>query len=150
MQFSQKERIDRPLFLSLYSYWKSKSSKLFPFWSTWDFCSHWAHLGTPALSFNRCAAPAKLPTWLCLAHKSARINPRLNSRTHKRVRSQFNAISKSTIRVVVFQGCRKAPTYATSPMSIHKVELESSSTGSSFPAVYSKPVPLAVVSLDSR
>ena len=35
-------------------------------------------------------------------------------------------------------------------MSIHKVGLESSSTGSSFPAVSSKPVPLAVVSLDSR
>ena len=149
MQFSQKERIDRPLFLSAYSYWKSASSKLFPFWSTWDFCSHWAYLRTPALSFNRCAAPAKLPTWLCHAHRSAKINLRLNSKTRRNARSQFNAISKSTMGVVVFQGC-KAPTYATSPMSIHKVELESSSTGSSFPAVYSKPVPLAVVSLDSR
>ena len=36
-----------------------------------------------------------------------------------------------------------------SKMSIHKVGLESSSTGSSFPADYSKPVPLAVVSLGS-
>ena len=34
--------------------------------------------------------------------------------------------------------------------SFHKVRLESSSTGSSFPADYSKPVPLAVGSLDSR
>ncbi|WZY99381.1 hypothetical protein YC2023_071710 [Brassica napus] len=34
--------------------------------------------------------------------------------------------------------------------SFHKVGLESSSTGSSFPADYAKPVPLAVVSLDSR
>ncbi len=32
-------------------------------------------------------------------------------------------------------------------MSFHKVGLESSSTGSSFPADYSKPVPLAVASL---
>ncbi|EDK31199.1 Cyp-like protein, putative (macronuclear) [Tetrahymena thermophila SB210] len=32
----------------------------------------------------------------------------------------------------------------------HKVRLESSSTGSSFPADYSKPVPLAMGSLDSR
>ncbi|KAL5129417.1 hypothetical protein HKD37_U059090 [Glycine soja] len=32
----------------------------------------------------------------------------------------------------------------------HKVGLESSSTGSSFPADSAKPVPLAVVSLDSR
>ena len=76
--------------------------------------------------------------------------PSLKSKTNSNVRSQFNAISKSTIGVAVFQGCRKAPAYSTSPMSIHKVELESSSTGSSFPAVYSKPVPLAVVSLDSR
>ena len=42
------------------------------------------------------------------------------------------------------------PTYATPPKSFHKVRLESSSTGSSFPADFSKPVPLAVVSLDSR
>ncbi|WZY99704.1 hypothetical protein YC2023_072033 [Brassica napus] len=34
--------------------------------------------------------------------------------------------------------------------SFHKVGLESSSTGSSFPANSAKPVPLAVVSLDSR
>ena len=43
-----------------------------------------------------------------------------------------------------------APTYATPVMSPHKVGLESSSTGSSFPANSAKPVPLAVVSLDSR
>ena len=33
-------------------------------------CIHWAHLSTPALSFDRCAAPAKLPTWQCLWHGS--------------------------------------------------------------------------------
>ena len=64
--------------------------------------------------------------------------------------SQHNEISKLTPRVVVFH-CRLAsPTYATPLGSIHKVRLESSSTGSSFPADYSKPVPLAVGSLDSR
>ena len=36
------------------------------------------------------------------------------------------------------------PTYATPLKSFHNVRLESSSTGSSFPAVTSKPVPLAV------
>jgi hypothetical protein len=35
-------------------------------------------------------------------------------------------------------------------MFLHSVKLESSSTGSSFPADLAKPVPLAVVSLDSR
>lgn len=43
-----------------------------------------------------------------------------------------------------------SPAYATPPVSPHRVGLESSSTGSSFPADRSKPVPLAVVSLDSR
>ena len=54
-----------------------------------------------------------------------------------------------TLRIVVFQD-RDAPTYATLPKSFHCVELESSSTGSSFPADYPKPVPLAVVSLDGK
>ncbi|KAF1993108.1 hypothetical protein P154DRAFT_591046 [Amniculicola lignicola CBS 123094] len=35
-------------------------------------------------------------------------------------------------------------------MSFHNVKLESSSTGSSFPADSAKPVPLAVVSLDNN
>ncbi|KAG5057270.1 hypothetical protein JHK86_012266 [Glycine max] len=42
------------------------------------------------------------------------------------------------------------PTYPTPLKSFHKVGLESSSAGSSFPADSAKPVPLAVVSLDSR
>ena len=63
--------------------------------------------------------------------------------------SQLNGISKMTTRVVVFHCCN-APTYPTSRESFHKAKLESSSTGSSFPADSSKPVPLAVGSLDSR
>ncbi|KAK7323553.1 hypothetical protein VNO77_27030 [Canavalia gladiata] len=43
-----------------------------------------------------------------------------------------------------------APTYPTPLKSFHKVGLESSSTGSFFPGDSAKPVPLAVVSLDSR
>ncbi len=54
-----------------------------------------------------------------------------------------------TVEVVVFHYC-KAPTYATPTRPFHKVGLESSSTGSSFPADCAKPVPLAVGSLDSR
>jgi hypothetical protein len=61
-----------------------------------------------------------------------------------------NGISKITLKVVVFHLCLKAPTYPTPLMSFHKVGLESSSTGSSFPADSAKPIPLAVVSLDSR
>ena len=64
----------------------------------------------------------------------------------------LDPLSKGTMEVVVFH-CRTltgAPTYPTPSMSLHKVGLESSSTGSSFPADVAKPVPLAVVSLDSR
>ena len=62
----------------------------------------------------------------------------------------LHRISKETMRVVVFHWRREAPTYATPHMSLYRVRLESSSTGSSFPADSAKPVPLAVVSLDSR
>ena len=58
-------------------------------------------------------------------------------------------MSGITLRVVVFQD-RKTPTYTTPPKQFHCVKLESSSTGSSFPADYPKPVPLAVVSLDGK
>ena len=70
----------------------------------------------------------------------------------KKLRSlpPLNRISKKTIRVVVFHCCIAAPTYSTPPMSFHKVRLESSSTGSSFPGDFAKSVPLAVVSLGSR
>ena len=64
--------------------------------------------------------------------------------------SPLNYLSKKTIEVVVFHWRPKAPTYSTPSMSFHNVKLESSSTGSSFPADSAKPVPLAVVSLDSR
>ena len=40
--------------------------------------------------------------------------------------------------------------YSTSPMSFHKVRLESISTGYSFTTDYSKPVTFAVGSLDIR
>ncbi|KAH7663408.1 hypothetical protein IHE45_14G052800 [Dioscorea alata] len=61
-----------------------------------------------------------------------------------------HGISKITLKVVVFHFRPRAPTYPTPLKSFHKVGLESSSTGSSFPADSAKPVPLAVVSLDSR
>ena len=62
----------------------------------------------------------------------------------------LDLISKKTTRVVVFHDRVASPTYATPLVFFHKVGLESSSTGSSFPADSAKPVPLAVVSLDSR
>jgi hypothetical protein len=63
-----------------------------------------------------------------------------------------NRISKAAVRVVVshFWHPKVSPTYAAPLIPPYNARLESSSTGSSFPASVSKPVPLAVVSLDSR
>jgi len=64
--------------------------------------------------------------------------------------SPYHEISREALQVGVFQGRRKAPPYATPQRLLRNIRLESSSTGSSFPTVLSKPVPLAVVSLDGR
>ena len=87
-----------------------------------------------------------------LTMSSARIGPQAGLGSKRRGSAPFpiHGISKITLKVVVFHFCPKAPTYTTPLKSFHKVGLESSSTGSSFPADSAKPVPLAVVSLDSR
>ncbi|KAM3684586.1 hypothetical protein ACJW31_11G055200 [Castanea mollissima] len=74
----------------------------------------------------------------------------LGSKKKGRAPLPIHGISKITLKVVVFHFRLSAPTYPTPLKSFHKVGLESSSTGSSFPADSAKPVPLAVVSLDSR
>jgi hypothetical protein len=85
-------------------------------------------------------------------HLDRRPEGHLKTRSRDQVPPPPHGISKITLKVVVFQRrpFKGAPTYATPLKSFHKVGLESSSTGSSFPADFSKPVPLAVVSLDSR
>ena len=62
---SEIKRIDRPTFLLLAPYWRERSSQHLPFCSTWGFRPHWAGLRTPALSFDRCTAPVKLPASQC-------------------------------------------------------------------------------------
>uniref|UniRef100_A0A8R1J0T2 Uncharacterized protein n=1 Tax=Caenorhabditis japonica TaxID=281687 RepID=A0A8R1J0T2_CAEJA len=54
------------------------------------------------------------------------------------------------MKVVVFHWRPKTPTYATPLMTLHNVKLESSSTGSSFPAIFAKPVPLAMNDQDTK
>ncbi|KAF2123317.1 hypothetical protein P153DRAFT_304302, partial [Dothidotthia symphoricarpi CBS 119687] len=44
----------------------------------------------------------------------------------------------------------EAPTYSTPPISFYNVKLELSLIESSFPTNLAKPIPLAVVLLDSR
>ncbi len=91
--------------------------------------------------------------WQCLPPGSTPPKVRLKTRSRGMVAPPPpHGISKITLKVVVFhlRAPRRAPTYSTPLKSFHKVGLESSSTGSSFLADFSKPVPLAVVSLDSR
>ncbi len=67
-------------------------------------------------------------------------------------------MSKTASEVVVFQGRfnflentkKKTPTYAIPSKPFYQVGLESSSTGSSFPADFAEPVPSAVGSPSSR
>ncbi|CAN2059892.1 unnamed protein product [Malus fusca] len=101
------------------------------------------------VKLNRMCRPSQTPH---LTMSSARIGPRADLCSKKRgdAPPPIHGISKITLKVVVFQFRREAPTYTTPLKSFHKVGLESSSTGSSFPADSAKPVPLAVVSLDSR
>ncbi|WZY94028.1 hypothetical protein YC2023_066357 [Brassica napus] len=63
---------------------------------------------------------------------------------------QPNSPPDNVLRPEWYFTCAGAPTYSTPLKSFHKVGLESSSTGSSFPADFTKPISLAVVSLDSR
>ena len=64
-------------------------------------------------------------------HQVAILNTKI-----KNIEVQFPSyrISKESMKVVVFHWRPKPPTYATPLMILHKVRLESSSTGSSFPA----------------
>ena len=78
----------------------------------------------------------------------AALGPELHAREGGQ--TLLHGISKTTLRVAVFHRRPRPPAYPTPHKSFHNVGLESSSTGSSFPADYSKPVPLAVGSLDSR
>ena len=72
--------------------------------------------------------------------------------------SPYNRVSGETSRVVVFHcwsGANESAGPGLPPMTaplvpLHKTKLESSSTGSSFPAVCCRPVPLPVGSLDRR
>uniref|UniRef100_A0A6N2KNB2 Protein TAR1 n=1 Tax=Salix viminalis TaxID=40686 RepID=A0A6N2KNB2_SALVM len=101
-------------------FWKSESNELLPFCSTRDFCSH-----VPP-------QPNSPPD-----------NVFRPDRPPKRPWVQKEGSAPPPIHGIT-------PTYPTPLKSFHKVGLESSSTGSSFPADSAKPVPLAVVSLDSR
>ena len=58
---------------------------------TW---AHWAHLRGTALWITRCAVPAKLPTRLCLAHRSTRNAYKLSIPTSLFCKIQSNEIMK--------------------------------------------------------
>ena len=83
-------------------------------------------------------------------HQDRPAEASLGSKKRGRAPLLIHGISKITLKVVVFHFCLSTPTYPTPLKSFHKVRLESSSIGSSFPTNSAKPIPLAVVSLDSR
>ncbi|KAG9438735.1 hypothetical protein H6P81_021330 [Aristolochia fimbriata] len=95
---------------------------------------------TSSFKFRRCAAPAKLPT----DNVFARISPgEALEQKEGQCPPPTNGISKIALKVVVFHfsPAETAPTYPTPLKSFHKVGLESSSTGSSFPLILPSPFP---------
>ncbi|CAN7105365.1 unnamed protein product, partial [Brassica rapa subsp. narinosa] len=102
--------------------------------------------GSIGHAFRMCR-PSQTPH---LTMSSARIDP------PKRVLGQKEGVVVGVENVTpppihgLYFTCTGAPIYSTPLKSFHKVRLESSSTGSSFPADSAKPIALAVVSLDSR
>jgi len=75
--------------------------------------------------------------------------PKTFSLRRQQAASKFEQMSGTVISVVVFQRWQASHLLYTRNTISHD-RLESSSTGSSFPAETPKPVPLAVVSLESR
>ena len=126
--------------------------------STWRRCSR---LTRPGIDRNRRSYRARNNA--NRRHAETRRREHAARTTDRTARAPHHRVSKETMRVVVFQGRRgttsgshRAPRDPRLPLMLHpgmspnNARLESSSTGSSFPADFSKPVPLAVVSLDSR
>ncbi|KAK8632023.1 hypothetical protein V6N13_028800 [Hibiscus sabdariffa] len=105
--------------------------------------------GSIGHAFTMCR-PSQTPHLTMSSARIDRPKPALGPKKRGSAPLPIHGISKITLKVVVFQFRPRAPTYPTPLKSFHKVGLESSSTGSSFPADSAKPVPLAVVSLDSR
>jgi len=76
--------------------WRTESmhsNQLLPFYSTIRFFRIWVDLWTPALPFNRCAAPAKLPTRKC--KRTGSKNRDLSQRVlicHRMIQSHFKKI----------------------------------------------------------
>ncbi len=76
LKLATSKRIEKPRFHGLYSYWKCRSSQHLSFCSMRGFCPRWADLRTPALFFDRCTAPVKLPAWYCTRWGFFRWKPR--------------------------------------------------------------------------
>ena len=90
-------RFARTRFLAYCHYWRQKLSQLLTLFSTKGFWPFWADHCTPALSFNRCAAPAKLPTWtfpLSIMSSPRRLNAKIVPIRH----SLFNRVSSTPVR----------------------------------------------------
>ena len=90
---------------------------------------------TPIFKEPACARP-------CSAVNS-RIRGTARSRPQPSPHLLFHTLRKTMFKVVVFQFCRSSHLFYTFKIIFH-IKLESSSTGSSFPAVFVKPVPLTV------
>ena len=118
----------RPRFRGPYPYRRSRSSRRLPLRSTRRFRRRRASLGTPALAFDRCTAPVKLPTWHC-PRGGSRAGPWAWTRTDAgRVSGPCEPSSRPTARACHTLGTRSAEAPARfrgrAPAPLHRVSRE--------------------------
>ena len=102
---------------------------------------------SPPIAVSGCGLPSSEKD--AIASKKTKCSPKnYIIRGHE---SHAHLVSKAGLEVEVFHGRRNkaSPSYATPSNPLHNNRIESSSTGSSFPADFSGPVPPAVVSLEA-
>ena len=163
----------RTRFHSWYSYWKSRSSELLPFCSMGGFCPPWARLRTPFAGVRPLSnsPPSTVPDRALGARNESPLG--LATATHTppppnpTPTPAPHLVSEKMIRIFHWWpakavhptlplhrdgvvGRRGPPPYSTPLISLHHARIESVSTGFSLPADSAKPIPLAVVLLDSR
>ena len=123
----------------MYSYWKLESNELLPFYSTRD--SVLVELILGHLRYLLTDVPPQLNSPPDNVFRPDQPDESgLGAKRRGDAPLPTHEISKIMLKVVVFHLRPKAPTCPTPLKSFHKVGLESSSTGSSFPADSAKPL----------
>ena len=126
------QRIDRACFRSRCSNWKQAWGKALTIWSTQGFCPSWPYSSNTRVILLQMCRPSRTPT----QHSFS--NCTVSSCELDKI-----WVRQTDSEEEVFHSCRSSLLFYTF-QTIHPSRVESSSTGSSFPAISSTPVPMTV------